>query len=65
MDGNYDHSEELPGEAMGKDDHSKTRRDGEEVIQDASDLVNLEQVIKGAKKIGRNNIGGDLESAVK
>ena len=50
---------------MGKDDHSKTWRDGEEVIQDASDLVNLEQVIKGAKKIGRNNIGGDLESAVK
>ena len=50
---------------MGKDGHSKTRKDGEEVIQAASDLVDLEQVIKGADKVGRNNRGDDLESVIK
>ena len=29
------------------------------------DLVDLEQVIKGADKVGRRNIGDDLESAIK
>ena len=37
----YDHIEEPPWKAVGKDNHSKTRKDGEEVIQYASNLVNL------------------------
>ena len=35
------------------------------MIQAVSDLVNLEQVIKGADKVGRKNRGGDLESVIK
>ena len=45
---------------MGKDSHSKTRNDGEEVIQVESDLVNLDQVIKGTDKGGGKNRGDDL-----
>ena len=43
----------------------KTMKDGEEMIQAASDLVNLEQVIKGANEVGRKNRGDDLESVIK
>ena len=35
------------------------------MIQAVSDLVNLEQMIKGAYKVGRKNRGGDLESVIK
>ena len=65
LGGYYDHNKELPWKAVGKDNHSKTRKDGEEVIQAASDLVHLEQVIKGAEKVGRNNRGDDLQSVIK
>ena len=41
-----DYSKEPPGKVVGKDDHSKTRKCGEEVIQDARNLEDLEQVIK-------------------
>ena len=44
--GGYDHSEEPLWKAVGKDDHSKTRKYGKEVIQAAIDLVYLKQVIK-------------------
>ena len=40
LGGDSGHSKEPPWKAVGKYDHSKTRKDGEEVIQDASDLVN-------------------------
>ena len=45
--------------------HSKTRNNGEEVIQAASDLVDSEQVIKVAEKAGRKSKGDDLESDIK
>ena len=35
------------------------------MIQAMIDLVDLEQVIKGADEVGRRNIGDDLESAIK
>ena len=35
------------------------------MIQAARDLVNLEQVIKGADKVRSNNRGYDLESVIK
>ena len=56
-----DQDEELPGNVVGKDDHSKTRKDVEEVIQAASNLVDLEQVIKIAEEVGVYNRGYDLE----
>ena len=39
LGGDYDHSKESTGKAVEKDDHLKTRKDGEEVIRAASDLV--------------------------
>ena len=35
------------------------------MIQATSDLVDLEQVIKGAEEVGRKNRGDNLESAIK
>ena len=61
----YDHSEEPYWKSVGKDDHSKTRKDGEEVIQAASDFSDLEQVIKGVDRVRSNNIGDDLKSVIK
>ena len=46
---------------MGKDDHSKTRKDWEEVIQAAGNLVYLGKVIKEAYKFVSKNRGDDLE----
>ena len=40
-------SEELPGKAVVKDNRWKKSKDWEEVIQFASNFVDLEQVIKG------------------
>ena len=60
-----DHKKEPPGKELGKDFHSKTRKYREEVIQAASNLVHLEQAIKGAHKVGRNNRGNDLEPGIK
>ena len=50
---------------MGRYDHSKTRKDGEEVIHTTRDLVDLEQVIKREGKVRRKNRGDDLESVIK
>ena len=61
LGGDYDRSKEPHWKTVGKYDHSNTRKGGEEVIQAARNLVNLEQVIKGAEKVGRNYKGGDLE----
>ena len=46
---------------MENDDHSKTRKDREEVIHAANNLVELEQVIKGEDEVGSNNRGDYLE----
>ena len=51
LGGYSDHSKEPPWKAVRKDDHSKTRKGGEEVIQAAGDFVDLEQVIKGVEEI--------------
>ena len=65
LGGDSDNSEEPPWKAAGKYDNSKTRKDGEEVIQTTRDLVDLEQVIKREGRVRRKNRGGDLESAIK
>ena len=61
MGGYYDQGEELPIKAKEKDNRSKTGKDWEYVIQASRDLVNSEQVIKGAEKVGRKNREDDLE----
>ena len=45
---------------MGKYNHSKTRKVGEEVIQATRDLVDLEKVINGVEEAGGNNRGDYL-----
>ena len=60
-----DHIKEPPGKELGKEFHSKTRKDREEVIQAARNLVHLEQVIKGAQKVVSNIRGNDLEPGIK
>ena len=41
LGGDSDHSKEPPWKAVEKDNHSKTMKDGEEVIHAAIDLVDL------------------------
>ena len=65
LGGYSDNSEETPWKAVGKYNHLKIRKGGEEVIQAASDLVDLEQVIKGADEVRRKNRGDDLYSMIK
>ena len=62
--GDSDQSVELPGKFVVKYDHTKTSKDGEKVIQAASNLVYLELVIKGAEEVRRNNRVDDLESVI-
>ena len=65
LGGYSDHSKEPPGKVLVKDNHSKIRNDGEEVIQAARNLVYLGQMIKGEEEVGRKNRGGGLESEIK
>ena len=65
LGGDYDHSKETPWKAVGKYEYSKTRKNGEDVILAARNLVDLEQVIKGADEVRGKNRGDDLESEIK